>query len=195
MVERDWALEVGRWAATRGRFMIRRAEHEDLAALPAIEVAAGESFRALGMDEIADDPAPSVAALAGYQAHGRAWVATDDLNRPVAYVLVELVGDDAHIEQVSVHPEHAGKRLGAGLIDAVADWALGEGITALTLTTFEDVPWNAPYYARIGFRIVPPENWSPDIRGIVAAEAGHGLRRWPRAVMKRELPSRQAIAP
>lgn len=175
--------------------MIRRAEPEDLAALPAIEVAAGESFRALGMDEIADDPPPSRAVLAGYQADGRAWVATDDLNRPVAYLLVELFGDDAHIEQVSVHPDHAGKRLGAGLIAAVADWAIGEGIRALTLTTFEDVPWNAPYYARIGFRIVPPEDWSPGIRGIVAAEAVHGLGQCPRVVMRRDLPNRRVLAP
>lgn len=72
--------------------MIRRAEPEDLAALPAIEVAAGESFRALGMDQIADDPPPSLAALAGYQADGRAWVTTDDLNRPVGYILVDLIG-------------------------------------------------------------------------------------------------------
>lgn len=175
--------------------MIRRAEPEDLAALPAIEIAAGESFRALGMDEIADDPAPSVAALAEYQADGRAWVTTDDLNRPVGYILVELIGDDAHIEQVTVHPDHAGKRLGAGLIDAVAVWARGEGIRALTLTTFQDVPWNAPYYARIGFRIVPAEEWSPGIRGIVTAEALHELDRWPRVVMQRELAGRQPLAP
>ena len=175
--------------------MIRLAEPEDLAALPAIEGAAGESFRALGMDEIADDPPPSLAALAGYQADGRAWVATDDLNRPVAYILVLLVGLNAHIEQVSVRPDHAGKRLGAGLIDAVAGWALGEGLSALTLTTFEDVPWNAPYYARLGFRVVPSEDWGPGIRGIVTAEALHGLDRWPRVVMRRELPGRQALAP
>lgn len=175
--------------------MIRRAEPGDLPALPAIEVAAGESFRALGMDEIADDPPPGLAALAGYQARGRAWVATDHLNRPVAYLLVELVGDDAHIEQVSVHPDHAGKRLGAGLIDAVADWALGQEVTALTLTTFEDVPWNAPYYVRLGFRVVPPEDWSRGIRGIVAAEALPGRGQWPRVVMERELPNRRVLAP
>jgi len=167
--------------------MIRPAEPRDLGALPAIEVAAGESFRAYGMDRIADDPPPSVAALAGYQAKGLAWVATDERDQPVAYLLVELLGVEllgveAHIEQVTVH---AGKRLGAALIDAVADWALGAGIRTLTLTTFQDVPWNAPYYARIGFRTVPREDWSPVLQGIVADEAELG--RWPRVVMKREL--------
>lgn len=101
--------------------MIRRAEPEDLAFLPAIEVAAGEAFRALGMDEIADD-----------------------LDRPVGYILVELIGDDAHIEQLSVNPDHARKGLGAGLIDAVALWATGEGIRALTLTTFRVVMRREP---------------------------------------------------
>ena len=175
--------------------MIRRAGPDDLGALPAIEVAAGELFRALGMDEIADDPPPSLAALAGYQAEGRAWVAADELNRPVGYILVELIGDDAHIEQLSVNPDHARKGLGAGLIDAVALWATGEGIRALTLTTFRDVPWNAPYYARLGFRIVPPGEWTPGVRGIVTAETMHGLGRWQRVVMRREPASRQAFAP
>lgn len=191
MVEDGWALALNRWAPSQGRPMIRLAKPEDLGALPAIEVAAGESFRALGMDRIADDPPPSLAALAGYQAEGRAWVATDGLDNPVAYVLVKLFGVAAHIEQVTVHPDHAGKRLGAGLIDAVADWARGEGIRALTLTTFEDVPWNAPYYGRIGFRIVPREDWGSNLLGIVAAEALHGLGHWPRVVMRRELPSHQ----
>ena len=170
--------------------MIRPAEPRDLGALPAIEVAAGEAFRAYGMDRIADDPPPSVAALAEYQAQGLAWVATDERDQPVGYLLLELLGAgplgaEAHIEQVTVHPEHAGKRLGAGLIDAAADWARGAGIRALTLTTFQDVPWNAPYYARIGFRTVPREDWSPGLQGIVAAEADLG--RWPRVVMTREL--------
>jgi hypothetical protein len=31
-------------------------------------------------------------------------------------------------------------------------WAQRHGLAALTLTTFTDVPWNMPYYERLGFR-------------------------------------------
>ena len=55
------------------------------------------------MDTIVDDESPSPPELAAYQRDGRAWVATDEADLSVAYVLVRLVDDGAHIEQVSVH--------------------------------------------------------------------------------------------
>jgi hypothetical protein len=65
--------------------------------------------------------------------------------------------------------------------------AAGRGVPALTLTTFRDVPWNAPYYARIGFRVLVEAELTQGLRGIRDAEAAHGLDRWPRVCMRREL--------
>ena len=62
----------------------------------------------------------------------------------VAYLLLDIVDAAAHIDQVSVHPSHARRGLGRTLIEAAADWAAGEGLESLTLTTFAEVPWNAP---------------------------------------------------
>ena len=31
------------------------------------------------------------------------------------------------------------------------------GLPCLTLTTFRDVPWNAPWYSRLGFEPAPDE--------------------------------------
>ncbi|MEU8350121.1 GNAT family N-acetyltransferase [Streptomyces sp. NPDC048845] len=106
---------------------------------------------------------------------------------PVAYLLAEDVDGCAHIDQVSVHPDHAGRRLGRALIEHAAGRARERGSAAQTLTTFAEVPWNAPYYERCGFRRLRGDELTPGLRRIRAAEAAHGLDRWPRVCMRREL--------
>lgn len=77
--------------------------------------------------------------------------------------------------------------MGRALLAHAADRAREEGLTALTLTTFAEVPWNAPYYARLGFRTLAEGDLTPGLREIRAAEAGHGLDRWPRVCMRAPL--------
>lgn len=153
--------------------------------MQAIEVSAGDLFRGLGMDSVADDAPLSSEGLAAYADAGLSWVATDSSDRPVAYILVREVDGWAHIEQVSVHALHTRKQLGQALIEKAGRWAAGVGLPGLTLTTFADVPWNGPYYSRLGFEPVPEDRWSAGLCEIVAEEAAHGLDAWPRVVMKR----------
>lgn len=84
--------------------MIRAARFHDLPALRELERAAGAAFRELGMHAVADDEPMSIAALAVFQQTRRAWVITDEADRPVAYLLADVVDCNAHVEQVSVHP-------------------------------------------------------------------------------------------
>ncbi|MEV6907313.1 GNAT family N-acetyltransferase [Amycolatopsis sp. NPDC051071] len=163
--------------------MIRPATTEDLPALQDIESAAGEPFRALGMEAIADDDPPSIADLAAYQCAGRAWVFDDD--GPVAYLLADVVDGHGHIEQVSVHPDHARRGLGRRLIEHAAAWAAREGLAGLTLTTYAEVPWNAPYYARLGFVTLGEDELTEGLRAIRAHEIARGLDGWPRVTMRR----------
>lgn len=165
--------------------MIRSATATDLVHLPAIEIAAGVPFRSVGMDAVADDAPPTVSELAEYQRAGRAWVATTDDDSPIGYALALVVDGAAHIEQVSVDPAHAGRRLGAALIDEVERWAAERRLPWLTLTTFTEVPWNAPYYERLGFRVVPADELTSGLRSIREHEAEHGLDAWPRVTMRR----------
>ncbi|MGW0043755.1 GNAT family N-acetyltransferase [Rhodococcus sp. NPDC003348] len=176
--------------------MIRAATTADLPLLPVIEVAAGEPFRALGMTAVADDAPPTVADLLPFLRAGRLWVATAPPasaagdhrpERPVGYATAEVVDGRGHLEQVSVDPRWAGRRLGAALIDAVVEWATDRGDRWLTLTTFVDVPWNAPYYRRLGFEPIPEAEIGPGLRAVRAEEAAHGLDAWPRIAMRRHL--------
>jgi N-acetylglutamate synthase-like GNAT family acetyltransferase len=77
--------------------------------------------------------------------------------------------------------------VGRALLAHAADHAREEGLTALTLTTFTEVPWNAPYYARLGFRPLPEADLTPGLREILATEAAHGLDRRPRVCMRKRL--------
>jgi GNAT superfamily N-acetyltransferase len=165
---------------------IRMAGGDELEDLRAIERAAGQCLRELGMPETADDEPLSVDELAGYQQTGRAWVAVDEADRPVAYLIADLVDGTVHIEQVSVRPDHGRRGIGRGLIEHVAEWAWSDGVLALTLTTFAEVPWNAPYHLRLGFRVLGHEELAPGLRAIRDREAAHGLDRWPRLCMRRD---------
>ena len=92
-----------------------------------------------------------------------------------------------HGGQVSTRPAQARRGIGADLIEHVAGWARERGSAVLTLTTFVDVPWNGPYYERLGFRALPAETLGAGLAGIRAEEAAHGLDRWPRQAMRRSL--------
>jgi N-acetylglutamate synthase-like GNAT family acetyltransferase len=86
-----------------------------------------------------------------------------------------------------VHPDNARRGVGRLLLDHLATHATGEGVHAPTLTTFTEVPWNAPYYTRCGFRLMDDSGLTPGLWRIREREAAHGLNRWPRACMRRAL--------
>lgn len=165
--------------------LIRAARADDLPALRELERAAGTPFRDLGMVAVADDEPPSVADLAAFQEEGRAWVVTDDAGSPVAYLLLDVVDGSAHVEQVSVHPDHGRQGLGKTLLDTAAAWAQQRGLPALTLTTYADVPWNAPYYERLGFQVLTEAEMTSGLRRIREHESARGLALWPRVTMRR----------
>ncbi len=167
--------------------VLREAAPRDLPGLRELERAAGAAFRGMGMGAVADDEPPSVTELSAFQADGRAWVCADTDDVPAAYLLVDVVDDEAYIEQVSVHPDHARQRLGEQLVDHVETWARTQGIASLTLTTYRDVPWNAPYYARLGFSEIEEPAIGPGLREIRRKEAHRGLDRWPRLAMRRDI--------
>ncbi len=169
--------------------MIRAARADELERLRGIEFAAGEIFRSCGMDAIADDEPLTVTELAIFHSRGGALVFADASDVPVGYLLVEHLDGNAHVEQLSVHPSHARRGLGSELLDGAEKWAQAEGLEWLTLTTFRDVPWNAPYYRRLGFEDLKPELLDDGLRGILECEGLVGLSRWPRIAMRRRVKS------
>jgi predicted N-acetyltransferase YhbS len=85
---------------------------------------------------------------------------------------------------VDVLPEYGRKGIGTGRVNAVCRSAREAGFAKVTLSTFRDVPWNAPFYEKCGFRSVDPEVLSPQHVELVALERARGLRTDLRLVME-----------
>jgi GNAT superfamily N-acetyltransferase len=170
--------------------VIRAAVPGDGPALREIEVLAGARFRDVGMERIADAEPASIDTLAAYAVAGRSWVALSANGSPVGYVIADVVDGNAHIEQISVRPDHQGTGVGRALIDRVRVWADAAGRAAITLTTFAAVPWNGPLYAHIGFVAIPEDELGPGLAAVRDAETRHGLDPAARICMRLELSGR-----
>jgi GNAT superfamily N-acetyltransferase len=151
-------------------YAIRVARPDDLAALPIIERAAAAVFRTTPYAHLADDDLVSADEVD--LAHEYVWVVVDGADRPIAFAIVHLLSESVHLHELDVHPDYARQGLGR-LIATIADWA--RGATALTLTTFDDMPWNGPYYARLGFRTLDLATLSPGLQAVRQGEAEAGL--------------------
>lgn len=167
---------------------VRAAGVDDLPRLQDIERAAGGLFRAVGMDLVADDQPLPLDELRVFADVGRAWVAERE-GAVAGYLLAAVVDGCAHVEQVSVDPSHARRRVGAALVEHLDGWARDRGLPALTLTTYLAVPWNGPYYEALGFRPLADDEVTPGLRELRRREAEHGLDRWPRGCLRREVTS------
>jgi GNAT superfamily N-acetyltransferase len=126
-----------------------------------------------------------MAALADAAQHGRLWVALND-DLPVGFAHVEMLAAHLpHLEELDVHPSHGRRGLGTALVRTACAWAAAASYRQLTLTTFRAVPWNMPFYARLGFVELPREEWPAELAAVVADEAARGLAADTRVVMAR----------
>ena len=125
---------------------IRAATTEDLPGLPALEAAADRLLEVeLGCRPF---PAPEQANLVGVL-----FVLVAG-SPPVGFARVDEVGGQVHLEQLSVHPDFAGRGVGRSLVQGVLAEARRRGYQSMTLCTFAGVPFNAPFYASCGFELV-----------------------------------------
>ena len=166
------------------RYTIRLARADDFTSVLRIERAAAARFLEAGI-VLPDDETP-VAHLDEACSEGRFWVAVDADDRPVGFAFVDIVDGTAHLEEIDVEPAYTRRGIGAALVTTVCAWADASGYASVTLTTARDIPWNAPWYARLGFRVVPDDQCTAGLRALRAAEIARGLTH-PRVVMRRDL--------
>ena len=105
----------------------------------------------------------------------------------VGFAGLDVVDHEAHLAEIDVLPEHHGRGVGQALLDAACGRARARGHAAITLTTYRDVPWNGPWYARNGFVVVDDADQSPELRAIRATETARGFDALPRVAMRRDL--------
>lgn len=154
---------------------VRWAEAAELPGLAAVERAADELFAEVG---IRFPAGTTVVEEAGDPA--RVLVVGEP---PVGFALIGWADGHLHLDQLAVAPAHMREGYGGALLRAVREHAVALGAPGVTLTTFRDVPWNAPWYAERGFSTLPERAWGPELRALVARERELGLELAPRVVM------------
>jgi GNAT superfamily N-acetyltransferase len=157
---------------------IRVARPDEYDALRAIEDAADATFADVGIGPFRQSEEENHLAQAA--------VVFAIGDPAVGFACVEVVDGAAHIWQLSVDPQAARRGRGRALVKAVCDWAVANGLPSVTLTTFRDVAWNGPFYARLGFREV--EDLSPGLAAMREHERAIGDDDFgPRVAMRKDL--------
>ncbi|RMZ86996.1 hypothetical protein DV736_g5779, partial [Chaetothyriales sp. CBS 134916] len=181
----------------------------DVPRLAHIESSAGQLFRTVGLDTVADDDPMPAEVLLSYLEVGNLWVAEAEAEASVARTEGEGKADanesvigflaafpivkhkrrgeagnnenddnDAggtflHIAELSVHADHQRRGVAKRLLSTLDEAAQkrkkedpkkkGQGVVGLSLTTYRDLPFNGPLYAKFGFQEIGVE----EIEGLV----------------------------
>lgn len=165
--------------------MIRPPHPHEIKLLPDIENEADRRYARVGLHRVLTMPPASVPSLEHGRREGRLWVAAAPQGRAVGFALMKLHAGRAWLDQLSVLDAWQGRGLGTALIEHTAAAAHALGYRAVFLSTYLDVPWNAPFYTRRGFADVPRGQWDWAIRLQFAMENSHGHLAWRRIVMSR----------
>ena len=175
-------------------YLIRPAQSSDITHLPTIEKAAAQRYRPylhqlrLPLEKLQDVVSIDFLHQALKQQH--LWVATvsGDQELIVGFVVVTRLLHGYFVVELDVLPNYGRQGIGSALIKQVLQSACHQGFIAVTLTTFRHVPWTIPFYQQLGFEIVEPEDYTPEIRAIVNHETHHGFSRQVRVVMQCQIP-------
>jgi len=173
-------------------YVVRLAGPEHVDQLPGIEREAATRFGDSLPESVLSHVTP-VDDLAAAQQAGLLWVALEPAGVPVGFAVASANGRRVHLEELDVLPAHGRKGVGSALVEAVEDYALKCDCAEITLTTFRDVPWNAPFYALVGFEAIPEQELDAELVRRLSDEAALGLERSRRVAMRKPL-SRPASA-
>ena len=157
-------------------FKIRKTVESDVANLQAVEISASQAFRAIdGLASFADGSCATKDQHCRTIAAQTSWLAETKDGKPVGF-LAALPEDGAlHIYEISVHFDHQKQGIGQALLAHAEEQARSRGLSELTLTTFSHVPWNAPFYEKLGFDVLADKDCEPRLLKLVQDERSAGL--------------------
>lgn len=166
-------------------YALRRARVDDADVLPDIERSAARLF--------AQDPELAwlvdATVISGQQhrqhiASSPLWVVEAADGRIVGFLSAAVAGSQLHVQELSVSRQAQGQGLGRQLLQAAIEYARQQGLLAVTLTTFRELPWNEPFYRRLGFATLAAQQIDPRLQQLLDEEAAHGLPRHRRCAMR-----------
>jgi GNAT superfamily N-acetyltransferase len=168
-------------------YHLRLARPNEAGRLRKIEDEASKRFDGLDIFDASLSSSFPVDELQRLIGLDQVWVACDSSDVPVGIVLASVRCGNGYIEELDVLPEHGKKGLGTRLIEKACTWAREQGCSAVDLSTFRDVPWNGPFYRKLGFRDLTSDEWTADMPKLRAIEIAQGLAPEARVFMRLEL--------
>ena len=128
--------------------ILRRATPDDVAGLTAVLTAAYAPFQALGLP-------PVTAGIGDDIRDHNVWVAEVDGNLRGGIALV--LGAQAHIANLAVHPDAGGQGIGKALIDKAMQAAAAAGHHAIQLATHAEMTATQCFYRKQGWQEIGRE--------------------------------------
>lgn len=152
-------------------YRLRPARGNEIGELQNIDLASATLFRGLGLIDFGPlgeptEPIPEDRLRRGF-GEGLVWVAVDDREELVGFALCSDRGEDLYLDQLSVLPRHGRRGVGSRLVRRCLQEAEARAFLRVSLSTFRKIPWNGPFYRRLGFREVPSwrlQDWQEEIR-------------------------------
>jgi GNAT superfamily N-acetyltransferase len=140
-------------------------------------------FRGSIHAEMADAENIPVEFYVPLQTDGLVFVA-DDAGELIGFAANQACEDALHLWELDVRQDRQSQGVGRALMQATIALARRRGLAAVTLTTFSDVTWNAPFYARLGFETLDLAGLNPRLLTIREREAQLGFDMSKRCAMR-----------
>ncbi|MEP6763198.1 MAG: GNAT family N-acetyltransferase [Gemmatimonadaceae bacterium] len=171
---------------TTSPYQIVRAQAHHLSALHNIELLAATMLRGHAPESVLAETTP-VEQFHRVQQQGTLWVALLSAT-PVGFAHVEMLdARHPHLDELDVLPDYGRRGIGSALVRTVVEWARHAGFPDVTLSTFRSVPWNMPFYSKLGFTAMHGDELSAELKAVVENESARGLAANARVIMRYDL--------
>ncbi|MDE0753081.1 MAG: GNAT family N-acetyltransferase [Woeseiaceae bacterium] len=160
------------------------ASREHLKSIPGIELASAALFSERDLPANIRFRVTEPDDLLSAQQDERLWIAVNEKKRVVGFVAADLVDGEAYLQDLGVLPEFGKKGIGTRLVAVVVGWARDSGFSSLGLVTFKHLPWNAPFYAKLGFIVMDAPEYGPGFSKLFDDEKRLGINIENRVAMR-----------
>lgn len=168
---------------------IELASREHLGTIPAIELAASAMFSEADLPPDIRYRVTDADTLYKAQSESRLWMALTGDRRPVGFAMTDTIAGAAHLEEMDVMPEFGRQGIGTRLLETTINWARDNHFARLTLVTFRHLPWNAPFYEKMGFVVMADSEIDDRLVSLLEEEGKAGIDVDKRVCMKLDFPA------
>ncbi|EAW10817.1 GNAT family N-acetyltransferase [Aspergillus clavatus NRRL 1] len=165
----------------------RLARDEDIPIIRDIEVSAAQLFRTVDLAWVAESPPQDAAVLRSMIEAHHLWVAVDTQDTPVGFVAVQVLDGMFYIAEIDVEERWQRKGIARRMLEHVEREAREQGFEYMSLTTYRDLAFNGPFYAKLGFVEVDGERAGGEHVNELGEQGRHGHDLSRRCVMWKRL--------